>query len=822
MAISNIVGVCCRTLLLIILLIGFKSAFAIPCGKPSINVNDPEAVYLWRDCENLAWKFRAKAADGVFKVTGKILTDGAFLNVFGINLNPANDQLIHEENVIDFKLSVWDKNTNGFNFKTQNNDRVYLDLTGMGRRHVFLGPEKTQAQRIPLKLGGQGEQYNIIFILTDDQRFDTLWAMPNVKAELVDQGVNFTQAVVTSPLCCPARASILSGGLYDKNTGVYHNFLPNGSFELFNDEHNLGTALQQAGYHTGLIGKVMNGYPVGYVMPGWDYHNTNPGPSRENWNSFTATIGSSQNLPASGVVARSINRYITDYQKDKALEFIDSAPNKPFFLLVSTYAPHTPATADSSDLTPFLGYTYNGRGVLETDLTDKPKWVWNPTSDLSHKVPAPEFITQQLASLQAVDRMVASIVEKLEQTNEIDNTIIIFSSDNGYMWGEHGLWKKTHIFEESIRVPLAVRFPGITAREDTRQVATDTDIPGFILDVANSNFRTDGQSVMPLLLSENGSWREWLPISLYSKNFQSFAAIRSNKWKYTESVSDDIMLFDLENDPYELENLAGVSAYREIESKLKARLDSNKGLTISSVRLPEAVKGTFYSTQLSAWGGKPPYRWSVIDRAVKISLGKNKWSLNDEHLPLNLKGNLRLCGAPDIKMDEINRFYIWKECNNNDWHIRATSNSYRNSYSGQLLSNKPIIEVAPYKLQNSDEFEFLNQDTISFLMKVRNQNVNGFDFSLGGQNNFKLDVSAAELFSIHYGNAAFDITNNDGQKSLGNRLAVASQLMILQKTKACLYGKIVKTEYGIWWSAQVDNTKIFVARFMRQTVGWNY
>jgi len=318
-------------------------ANAAVCGSPTYTPADAAALYVWQDCDTGRWHLRVTAGGDYASFQGRLFTDGAITQAVPVQLNTA-DSYSAQATQIDFLIRVWLGNENGIDFNVSANSLLSLDITAATHTAVFLGATKEPVTAFPATLAGaptnNGSKLNVVFIMTDDQRFDTLWAMPNVQATLVDHGVLFENALVTTPLCCPARASILAGGLYDKNTGVYTNIVPTGAFELFDDSHNLGTVLQQAGYRTGLIGKVMNEYPMGYVMPGWSTLLANPGPGVDNWNAFTVTVGSSGALPTTGNIVGPVNQYIGDYQRDRALEFISDASDKPFFLLLSTYAPH--------------------------------------------------------------------------------------------------------------------------------------------------------------------------------------------------------------------------------------------------------------------------------------------------------------------------------------------------------------------------------------------------------------------------------------------------------------------------------------------------
>ncbi len=781
---------------LVFALLFLEGVAAVECGQPAFSLNEPAAIYLWQECGDDTWKLQAFGGDDYANFKGRLYTDGEFETVTGIKLGAA-DTLVSNAKTIQFDLWIWNENSDGIDFRTINNARVYLDIENSDQRTVYLGPNKIQPSRFPLKLGGEGQQYNIVFVFTDDQRFDTLWAMPIVNQELVQKGVNFTNAIVTSPLCCPARASLLSGGLYDKNTGVYTNKLPSGTFDLFYDTENLGTALQQTGYRTGLIGKVMNGYPEGYIMPGWDYLVANLGPARDDWYSFNVTIGSSDSQSAVGQIVGPITEYVTDYQKDRALEFIQTSGDQPFFLMLSTYAPHAPASASAADKAPFFDYVYEGRGFTETDLLDKPSWVWDPTRGLSSKQPLPGFPAQQLASLQAVDRAVGDIIDELATNGQLQNTVIVYSSDNGFMWGEHGIWKKTHEFEESLRVPLVIRFPDSSFRVDSRQVATDIDLPSLFLDIANSDFHTDGESLMPLLLDDGGNWREWLLINLYSHDSKrSWAGLRSPEWKYTENIGGDSMLYNLFSDPFELENLSGLPDFSAIESTFKEKLDKEKGLTITSIRIPNPSLNQYYNEQLTVWGGTPPYSWSVIERPVNISLGRDKLPLGNVHFPFRLDIDIDACGAPTIQLDNVSRFYVWRNCTANDWHLRATADGSYGRFSGHITASEPMLAASPYGLGAADNFDHSDINSISFIFRIWNNGLDGIDFSLAENSNMLLDVTGEQNSIISLGANAFEISQDNWPLTLNDPIACGEPSYDLMQDQGVFIWKTC--DDGIW------------------------
>jgi N-acetylglucosamine-6-sulfatase len=348
---------------------------------------------------------------------------------------------------------------------------------------------------------------NVVIIKTDDQRWDTLWAMPIVQEELVRHGVTFANAFVSTPLCCPERASFLAGGFYAHNTGVLNNTPPNGGVTRFLDRDTLPVRLQRAGYRTALIGKYLNNYPSiqPYIPPGWTKFLYAAG--GHDWMNYQITIGSSSpDAPSSGRSAR-VSQYVTDFIRDEAIQFLREAGSSPFFLYLTPIAPHTPAIPAPGDEGLFADYVYRGRGYKAGDLSTTP---YPQDAAATYDTAAQdEFHRLQLQSLQAVDRMVGAIVQELKTLGQFDNTLLVFMSDNGYLWGEHWLSSKLHPYEESIRVPLVVVMPGVHPRVDNHLVVANLDVPTTIFAVAGMpRTDTDGHDLVPLLRNPRLPGRE--------------------------------------------------------------------------------------------------------------------------------------------------------------------------------------------------------------------------------------------------------------------------------------------------------------------------
>ncbi|MBA2536033.1 MAG: sulfatase-like hydrolase/transferase, partial [Actinobacteria bacterium] len=186
---------------------------------------------------------------------------------------------------------------------------------------------------VPPSAAAQAPRPNIILVFTDDQRADTLWAMPNVQNALVDKGVSFSNAFVVNPVCCPSRVSTLTGG-YSHSTGIYRNSPPYGGFRAFDDSSTIATWLKGAGYRTGYVGKYMNGYrATPYIPPGWDHWVAMEG------GYYNYTLNTEGTLTSFGAAPED---YSTDVFAAEAISFVEDTPG-PFFLMFSPFAPHSNA-----------------------------------------------------------------------------------------------------------------------------------------------------------------------------------------------------------------------------------------------------------------------------------------------------------------------------------------------------------------------------------------------------------------------------------------------------------------------------------------------
>lgn len=613
------------------------------CGAPQLS--NP-GLYVWQDCDTgvgpEAWQFRINGGGLSYgEYYGALSTDTTLSAVpFSLESHDTLDST-PGDNRIDFSLFVAGSGVDGFSTSFAPNTTTCVQPrvlpTGAG---VFFGNNALPVSgEFNLEdLGPCAENQtpppstpNILYILTDDQRFDTTYVMSELQSKLNVRGVVFENAFITTPLCCPARASILSGGLLAHNTSITQVTGDNGGEVPFRaqDHDTVATTAQALGYQTMFAGgKYLNAYKQPYVPPGWDiFINNNLGPASANWFNYAVTEGSSDGYSSRGSKVQ-VNQYVTNYHRDRVLQFMDALdPQEKFFVFFSVFAPHARATPDAGDENLFAGYEFRERGFNETDLSDKPEWVANPNVFLSAKNSGEEdddeFHRDQLRSLLPVDRAIGTLIEKIEMLGRLDDTVIIFTSDNGFLWGEHGLHQKGMAYEESVRVPLTVYAPGVVPRIDQTLVSANLDSGALLYDIMNVNKPTDGLSLLPLMDDPSIAWRTHLTLQGWGSQHGAngtWASIRTDSLKFIENSIGDIELYDISNDEYELSSQHNNPAYAAELSALAATLESEKGLSVTTFSVPNAQVGVPYSAQLNAWGGTTPYNWTLYEGQLPESL----------------------------------------------------------------------------------------------------------------------------------------------------------------------------------------------------------
>ena len=333
---------------------------------------------------------------------------------------------------------------------------------------------------------------NIVMILTDDQRADTLRYMPIVQRTLGKHGVTFTNAYVSNPVCCPSRATIMTG-LYSHSTGVYTNDELYGGFAAFEDDSTIATWLHDAGYRTGLFGKYLNGYDSDYTPPGWDRWFA----THESGDYYDYSATSDGTIVDYGGTPR-----LRDVGRRRPDDLVHPRhPSRSAALRLR----EPPGAARAGD--PRAGRRGRLRQdralatpqLQRTDVKDKPMHIRNnPWMKADRRREIDRVRVRELRTLPAVDRLVGDIVDALKETGRLENTIVVFTSDNGVLWGEHRWDSKDVPYEESIAVPLIVRYDALIsgARKDANLV-TNLDFAPTFAELAGARRPRGGDELPP-------------------------------------------------------------------------------------------------------------------------------------------------------------------------------------------------------------------------------------------------------------------------------------------------------------------------------------
>lgn len=397
--------------------------------------------------------------------------------------------------------------------------------------------------------GAQEASPNILIFMTDDQRaYDTFQVMPATR-KYFSSGLKFPNAVATTPLCCPSRASIFTGR-YAHNHDVRSN--DRRASRALDQTTTSQYYLQQAGYRTGIFGKYLNGWDVVNPPPYFDeYAITKRG-------YYGARFG----IGLDGVhEVRELPGYSTNFIARKSLQFLQRSEvedDRPWLLYVTPYAPHHPSTPPGRYVGERVPFFTPDPAMLEDDLSDKPPHYTQyvrPYDELG----IAKRRAKQLRSLMAVDDLVADVTAALEAQGET-NTLVFFMSDNGYLWGEHGLRRKGLPYEPSVRIPLMMRWDGNVLTGTDERLAANIDIAPTVLDAAQvpPSHTVDGKSLLDF-------WeRDEVLTEVFAYENRPdlwWASLISKDYQYIEYYGADETLpafreyYDLAADPYQLSNV---------------------------------------------------------------------------------------------------------------------------------------------------------------------------------------------------------------------------------------------------------------------------
>jgi N-acetylglucosamine-6-sulfatase len=432
----------------------------------------------------------------------------------------------------------------------------------------------------------RAERPNVVVVTTDDQTARDIRVMPRVRRLIGGAGTTFTNSYASYPLCCPSRATFLTGQ-YSHNHGVTWNNFPRGGYYAFrNQRQTLPVWLQRAGYHTALIGKYLNEYgerDPREIPVGWDDWYGGVDPSTYHYFGFT--------LNENGRLRRYGNRprdYQTDVLARKAVRLIATrAPRRqPFFLWVTPTAPHTETDTARAEGTPAVPAPRHARRFAnarmprppsfdESDMSDKPNLLRNLPPFTPEQVDTlTEHYRGRLGSLLAVDEAVGRMVGALGRAGELENTLFLFTSDNGWLLGEHRVLGQKYLgFEESIRVPLLVRGPGFPAGRRVEELAANVDLAPTILEAAGARpgRLQDGLS-LGRLVGRRPPRRALVIETGPNIGLPYYSQIHTRRWVYEEVSTGEAELYDLRRDPFQLQNRASDPAFAAVRAKLAARL----------------------------------------------------------------------------------------------------------------------------------------------------------------------------------------------------------------------------------------------------------
>ncbi|MCU0228258.1 MAG: sulfatase [Bryobacterales bacterium] len=458
----------------------------------------------------------------------------------------------------------------------------------MNRRNFLLASLAAASARPALSLSQTpraSKPRNVIFILTDDHRYDALglmkaqpWLQTPQMDRLAREGAHLRNAFVTTALCSPSRASILTGLYAHKHRIVDNNTeIPDGT--VFFPAY-----LRKAGYKTGFFGKWHMGHEGDNPQPGFD-----------EWVSFMGQGTYLPNPNGLNVNGKKVPQkgYITDELTDYALNWLGALPkDQPYFLYLSHKAVHADFVPAERHKGKYQNEKFKFPLTMEKEgefAQGRPMWVQNQRNSW-HGVDYPyhtaldieEYFKRYAESLLAVDESIGRVLDTLKQRGELDSTLILYMGDNGFAFGEHGLIDKRTAYEESMRVPMLARCPELfPGGRVVDEMVANLDVMPTVLDVAGVPVPegAHGASMIPLLQgSRPASWRKELLYEYYwERNFPqtpTVHALREDRYKFirTQGIWDIEELYDLQEDPIEGKNLIFSAAHKDLIQRMRAKL----------------------------------------------------------------------------------------------------------------------------------------------------------------------------------------------------------------------------------------------------------
>ena len=488
---------------------------------------------------------------------------------------------------------------------------------------ALVTPRSPQSPQSPEVTEKPQQHPNVMVIEADDMRWDDLRWMPHVRRLLQDKGLTFENSFAPYPLCCPSRASFLTGR-YTHNHRVYSHVDAYG-FTAFRDRRTIATVLQKAGYRTGLVGKYLNGYgeqplrsgasSLEYVPPGWTQWLAGSDHLWRSGDSFRGGTYDYFNLVqnVNGRIVASPGRYSTDVFGEQTRRLVRrfGRSHDPWFIWWNPVAPHHGSPLESDDPGPtarsdrgsttwvnparpdwvkgrFDSRITHGSGTpstgsAEEDLSDKPRYMRKfPELNAGEREAVAEVTRQRAESLFVLDRQVGSTISELTRTGQLANTVIMFTSDNGYYLGEHRKRQgKINLHEPSLRVPLVVAGPGVPTGRRFDPVSTVDLAPTLAAYAGVKMPGADGRSLNRLITKGDQGWDRpvvtegMMPEGRYATLHRlgpsplNTRGLRLGRWKITRYSTGEVELYDLVDDPLELRNLSRVEKYADVLADLR-------------------------------------------------------------------------------------------------------------------------------------------------------------------------------------------------------------------------------------------------------------
>lgn len=456
-----------------------------------------------------------------------------------------------------------------FTFAVKKNESYYLRAAS--------NAGTTGAYQLQIERGQPlGQKPNLILVYTDDQTYTSLAAMPFM-SQRKDWYI-FDKAFINNPVCCPSRATVLTG-LWSHHTGVE----ATGGAPIFDDTSTLATWLNNAGYRTGMFGK----YHLGsvdetaktnetFIPPGWDEWYSWRGLTASN-TYYDYTLNENGTLVEYG---SNPEDYSTDVLANKVIDFIKESDGvEPFFIYFTPRAPHNPWTPAPRHIGTIPRDTVypKSENYNEVDMSDKP--IWWQTLPLVTDQNSDGARRKENETLLAVDEAMMKIWRTLNEKKMLRNTVIVYMSDNGYSYGEHRWGGKLCPYEECIHVPLLVWYPKGTPRTISRIVSNADIAPTFAALAGIEPGSVDGNSLLDVLGGDNSNWRNYTLIRSVEGPVPEYWGIRTDRYKYIEIVpTGEVELYDLKIDPAEVQNVANKPEYAATQADLDRKLDQLKAL----------------------------------------------------------------------------------------------------------------------------------------------------------------------------------------------------------------------------------------------------